>query len=109
MDRRAERVATNEAAHRKLNEGIQDAYESHATDTRIEFVCECGQEDCDVFLTVTKAEYEDVRADPRRFIIVRDHLNPEVDVLVSESDRFTVVAKRQGEPAEVAEQTDPRA
>jgi len=27
---------------------------------------------------------------------------------VSENDRFLVVAKREGEPAEVARQTDPR-
>jgi hypothetical protein len=108
MDLRAERMAANEVAHRRLNEKIEGSYESHPLDSRMDVVCECGQEVCDVFLTVAKPELEDVRASGRQFIIFRDHLNPEVDVLVFEHERFTVVAKREGEPAEFAEQTDPR-
>ena len=108
MDPRAERVAKNEDRHRDLNDQIEASYESHGMDWHMDVVCECGRQDCDVFLKVTKAEYEGVRADARRFVIVRDHLDPEVDVLVSEDDRFTVVAKREGEAAEVAQETDPR-
>ena len=108
MDPRAELVAKNEDHHRDLNDRIEDSYESHAMDWQMDVVCECGRQDCDVFLKVTKAEYEGVRADPRRFVIIRDHLDPEVDVLISEGERFTVVAKREGEAAEVALQTDPR-
>ena len=108
MDRRQERVAKNEARHRELNEEIEESYEWHPDDTFMDVVCECGIADCDVFLRVTKAEYEDIRADAQKFILFREHLNLDADEIVSQGDRFTVVAKRQGEPAEIARQTDPR-
>ena len=108
MEGRVERVARNEDHHRDLNEPIEDSYESHAVDWHMDIVCECGREDCDVFLKVTKAEYEDVRSHARQFIIFAEHFNPEADELVFEGGRFTVVAKREGEPAEIARQTDPR-
>jgi hypothetical protein len=37
-----------------------------------------------------------------------DHVTPDVEEVVSQTDRFTVVRKREGTPAEVAEATDPR-
>jgi hypothetical protein len=45
-----------------------DAYE--------DIVCESGVADCDAFLKVTKAEYEDVRPDARKFILFRDISSP---------------------------------
>jgi hypothetical protein len=49
-----------------------------------------------------------VRNDPRQFVIFRNHLIPDVDQVVSDGDRFLVVTKREGTPAEVAIQEDPR-
>lgn len=108
MDRRAEQVAANEVANRRLNERVEDSYGSHSVEFPMDVVCECGREDCDAFLKVSKAEYEDVRADGRQFLIFAEHFNPDVDMIVSQGDRFTVVAKREGEPAEIARETDPR-
>ena len=108
MDRRAEQVAENEVAHRRLNERIEDSYESHSVEFPMDVICECGREDCDVYLKVNKAEYEDVRADGRQFVIFAEHFNSEVDRIVSEGDGFTVVAKREGEPADIARESDPR-
>jgi hypothetical protein len=108
MGFREERVARNEAGAREINEEIEESYASHAVDTHLSIVCECGRAECDVFLSVTKSEYEDVRSDPRRFLIARSHLIPDVEDVVFENDRYTVVAKREGEAAEVAIRTDPR-
>jgi hypothetical protein len=108
VDRRQERVAKNEASHRELNEQIQQSYESHPDDAYMDIVCECGIAGCEVFLKVTKAEYEDVRADARKFILFRDHIVPDVDDIVLETDRFVVVAKRDGAATEIATGTDPR-
>jgi hypothetical protein len=105
---REERVARNEAGAREMNEQIEGSYESHRLDTYLSIVCECGLTECDVFLRVTKAEYEEVRSDPRRFLIERSHLVPDVENVVSETDRFAVVQKREGQAAEVATRTDPR-
>lgn len=49
-----------------------------------------------------------MRADPRQFAVVRDHVLAEVEQVVAETDRYTVVAKREGTPAAVAVEEDPR-
>jgi hypothetical protein len=108
MGLREERVARNEAGARNINEQIEDSYRSQRLDTYLSVVCECGLAECDVFLRVTKSEYEDVRSDPRRFLIDRTHLIADVEDVVTETDRFTIVEKREGEAAEVAIRTDPR-
>ena len=54
------------------------------------------------------AEYQDVRSDPRQFAIVPDHFIGDIERIVFENDRFAVVAKREGTPADVARDQDPR-
>jgi hypothetical protein len=57
---------------------------------------------------MTLAEYESVRADPRQFAVARGHVLAEVERMVSETDRYSVVAKKEGTPAAVAVEEDPR-
>ena len=108
MSYREERVSKNEAISRQLNEGIEAAFASDPPASFTTIICECGLEQCDRTVRITKAEYERVRSDPRQFVIFRDHLIPEVEQVVSDDDTFLVVAKREGTPAEVALQEDPR-
>jgi hypothetical protein len=70
--------------------------------------CECGRLECDRVIAITLAEYNSVRADPRQFVVVRAHVLADVEQVVSETDRYTVVAKREGTPAAVAVEEDPR-
>jgi hypothetical protein len=108
MGYREERVAQNEATSRAINEGIDGAFESDPQNAFTFIVCECGVEQCDRIVRITKAEYERVRSDPRQFVIFRGHLIPDVEQAVFEEDRFVVVAKREGIPAQVAVREDPR-
>ena len=103
-------MARNEAASREINESIEEAHEEHprGPDAHIRILCECGRDSCDRLIAITMPEYEKVRADPTRFVVVRDHVMADVEVVVDETDRFVVVAKREGEPAEVAREEDPR-
>ena len=108
MGYREERIAKNEVTSRMINEGIEEAYESEPLGASTFIICECGLERCDQLITITKAEYERVRNDPRQFVIVREHLIPDVEQVVFEGDRFLVVRKREGTPAQVATRSDPR-
>jgi hypothetical protein len=108
MASREERVARNEAASREINEGIESGHEGAPPDRYLRILCECGQESCERLIAITVPEYEGVRADPRRFAMVRDHVLPDIEQVVDETDRFVVVAKREGTPAEVAAAEDPR-
>ena len=108
MSSREERVARNESTTREINEQIEQAHEAAPVEGPVRVLCECGREECDRLIAMTLAEYESVRADPRQFAVVRDHVLAEVEQVVAETDRYTVVAKREGTPAAVAVQEDPR-
>jgi hypothetical protein len=110
MSSREERLARNEATSREINEKIEDAHqeESESPGSDIRLVCECGQETCDRLLAIALAEYEQLRSDPRQFVVVRDHVMEDVERIVSETDRFVVVAKREGTPAAAATDENPR-
>ena len=105
---RDERVARNESTTRRINEDIEHAHQAVATPDQVRIVCECGRLECDRVIAITVAEYESVRADPRQFAVARGHVMADVERVVAETDRYAVVAKRQGTPAAVAVEEDPR-
>jgi hypothetical protein len=105
---REERVARNEATTRQINEQLEQAHEAAPIEGPVRVLCECGRLDCDRLIAMTLAEYESVRADPRRFAVARDHVMADVEQVVAETDRYTLVAKREGTPAAVAVEEDPR-
>ncbi len=109
MESREARVARNEAISREINEGIELSHSPEVPHDVIRMVCECGRPDCDRLMAITVGEYEAVRSDPRRFAVVQDHVMADVEFVVDENARFTVVEKREGGAAEVAEALDPRA
>jgi hypothetical protein len=109
MSKRQERVARNESAAREINEKLEDAHEGEPSDRYIRMVCECGRDDCDRLVAITTQEYEQIRSDPVQFAVVQDHVIGDVERVVYETGRFLVVAKREGTPAKVAIEEDPRA
>ena len=100
-----QRVAMNEAAFRKVNEGMEVGQDAAGLLT---FVCECGRLGCSQLIQLTRAEYEDVRDNPRRFAILAGHEIPEAEEIVERHDRYLVVEKHGDPEAEVVEHTDPR-
>jgi hypothetical protein len=109
MSGRDERVARNEATSREINESIEDVHGEASPARYVRMVCECGQDSCDRLIAITIPEYERARSDGRQFAVARDHVMADVERVVDETDRFVVVAKREGTPAEVASEEDPRA
>ena len=109
MDVRRKRLGLNEALFREVNErvkGISDEFNVPLSEA--EFVCECGDESCTQRIRLTMAEYEELRSEPTHFAIVPGHEIHDVEILVEHCGGYDVVAKRPGEPARIAEETDPR-
>jgi hypothetical protein len=107
-DWRADEVR-NEVYSRDQNELMEDARGQNGKRGGEEaYVCECGDAACTQRILLTRSEYEAVRGYSTRFAIARHHENPEIDQLVSERGRYTVVQKIAGMPARIARQTDPR-
>ena len=102
-------MAKNEVVAREINEGLERGHLGSARDEHVRMLCECGQASCDRLVAISIAEYEGVRADPTHFLVMAGHVEPEIEDVVLETDRYVVVAKGSGEPAEIARETDPRA
>jgi len=109
MDERAERLARNELLYRNVNERLKELGEgfSGVAKTAV-FVCECGLVECTERVSLTLAEYEEVRSEPTHFAVKLGHEMPEMEDVIVENDRFAVVGKRPGGPAELAIAHDPR-
>jgi hypothetical protein len=104
-----ERKARNEVLFRQVNERVKEVSDAFAAvdPSPIDFVCECGRESCSQPLPLTIAEYEEVRSDPTHFVVVPEHVAPDIETVVREGDGYLVVAKAPGQD-DVAIETDPR-
>lgn len=108
MDAREKRLARNETLFRSVNERIEQAAISGGIDQhKFEFFCECSNADCNLLLPMTVSEYEQVRADPKQFVIALGHELPEIETVVARTSDYQVVVK-QGEAADFVTEHDPR-
>src|SRR4051812_19624290 len=101
----ARRVARQEINGRRVNEAIERGRLPDSSGAS--FVCECGRIGCNTTLSLSLEQYEAVRTDFDRFVIIAGHELPPVDRVVERHDGYLVVTK-QGQAAEMARETDPR-
>ena len=106
-----ERRARNETLFREVNERIEDlsAHSAGASeqDESFQVVCECSRADCAELIEVTRAQYEAVRSDPRRFLVVPGHEHTDTARVVERHGAFFVIEKL-GEAGAIAVDHDPR-
>jgi hypothetical protein len=108
-DDQARRVGLNESIFRQVNEQIESLNQSFGSDIpSMTAICECADGDCTERLQVRVAEYERVRADPRRYIVVSGHVLPEFETIIDSRGGYDVIEKVEGTAAMLAEETDPR-
>jgi hypothetical protein len=108
-DRRTDALAKNEALFREVNEQVDaiDRQMGPSAGESTEYLCECSRAECVERVRVTRAEYERVRQSPIRFLLAHGHEVPEIETVVEETDRFSVVEKRPGE-RDIARASSPR-
>jgi hypothetical protein len=84
----------NEILRRTRNEWIEQTSDSFGANHIEEaYICECGDPDCTDNVSMTRVEYEAVRSVGSHFVIAVDHENPEIERVILENRRFTVVEK----------------
>jgi hypothetical protein len=109
MDERKRRVGRNEALFRQVNEELETLERlTRTTGQTLGIVCECGDLRCRERIEVAVAAYERVRGESNLFLVIPGHEIPSSEEVVQSTDRYNVVRKREGEPARLAETTDPR-
>ena len=100
----AVKAARNQALWREVNERIEAIA---ATAGDLELLCECADMECTETVTMSVAEYEQIRASSVRFPVKHGHDYPEFESIVEENGRYAIVQKR-GKAAEVSAKLDPR-
>jgi hypothetical protein len=94
-------MAKNEALARRINDRIeyQRPRNGESADT---FICECVRVDCGGELDLSIAEYARVRSNPRRFVVLPGHEEPDIELIVEVHPAYVVVEKR-GKAGRIAE------
>jgi hypothetical protein len=92
VDSRSERLAHVEADGRDRNEeirrGVLDRPGAEGA-----FCCECWARDCEMRIVVSIEDYDRIRADPHRFIVVPGHVDPRLEEVPERHARFWVTEK----------------
>jgi hypothetical protein len=105
-----EQEVTNETIFREMNEWTEEENDARlGLDRLIDvYMCECSDPRCTEPISLTRREYEAVRAVPIRFAIALNHENPEIDRMLFEYPRFATVEMFDGFGAKIALASDPR-
>jgi hypothetical protein len=102
-----EQAARNQTVFREVNENVAKLTGLVTEVGYNLFICECSDTSCAESLEITAAEYEGVRAQGTRFVVVPGHELEAVERVVEGNRRFLVVEKL-GPAAEIADAADPR-
>ena len=95
MDEDERRIGLNEALFREVNERVRTINEGFSQVLQdAEFVCECGDHDCDETLVITAADFTTAHSAPNLFVVKPGHVYPEVERVVGEHETFAVVEKQ---------------
>jgi hypothetical protein len=89
------RAALAQALFREMNERAEDRVHLFKGDeVRVGIICECADLNCQERILITKATYDDVRAEPTQFIVKPGHAVADVEAVVSSSEEFEIIRKR---------------
>ena len=105
--KKQQRAGASEATIRDVNEGIERGQWPGEEDSPVGFRCECARMGCNRLIELSVREYEEVRAHPRRFVVVPGHEFPDVETVVEARSGYVIVEKRD-QAGEAAERRDPR-
>jgi hypothetical protein len=108
VDERTRKLGLNEAVFREVNESLEAVAIEIGGKRHLDLVCECSRPHCIDRIVLEPTEYERLRADGTLFAVVAGHEEPDVEEIVERNDKYDVVRKLAGEPARIAELTDPR-
>jgi hypothetical protein len=92
MDRER-RIEENEKLFREVNERVAEMHKGFQSGPDPEWVCECGDETCFDKVTVSLADYQEIRARNDWFFVRPGHEKVDVERVVGRRDNYHVVEK----------------
>jgi hypothetical protein len=108
VSEREKRLAMNEALFRELNERVEERVQESVHSEAVVIICECARVECAQRIVLTVEEFSHVRDDPAQFAVAPGHAIVDVEVVVTQNERFEVVRKVgfAGLVAEALDNTD---
>jgi hypothetical protein len=103
----AESAALTEAAFRIANERMSGWEERHGSRAEELYMCECASRPCRERIRLTREQYESVRSDVRRFVVVPGHVIPDLETVVQSFPSYQVIEKPSA-LMDLLVETDPR-
>ena len=94
-DELQEQLGANEAVFRQINEGIERGRYPGEEDSPVSFRCECARLGCNDLVDLSPRAYEEVRANPRRFIVLPGHERLDVEIVVERADGQALHCSRE--------------
>jgi hypothetical protein len=78
---------------RNANERAK-AWEERHLDSEAElYFCECADPDCREKVSLHEADYERIRSDSRRFVIVPGHELPDLETVIERNEGWAIIEK----------------
>jgi hypothetical protein len=98
------RLAENELIFKKRNERIKARVEKllnqmDETAMKIQFYCECSNEDCRKKIAITPQDYELIHKNARHFLIAGGHNIETVENVIEKAETYWVVEKMLDPPS----------
>ena len=82
----------NQVLFREVNKRIREVSDGWGPDGGVEFLCECGREDCIVSFKLTEAQFDGLLGNEDRFVLAREHgSEANGHRILAEYDGFLVV------------------
>ena len=106
-DEREVRAARNESLFRSLNERLEQVRQGVGDEEPTEYFCECAKRTCASMVALSPAQYEHVRSAGDRFLVVPEHIAPDVEQVLEKRNTYWIVEKI-GLGSYVADALDPR-
>jgi len=89
------RAAQNQMLFRSVNDRILELGEKLGSDLQeLDFACECADNTCIEKITLTAHAFGEIEENENQFIVLRGHVDPEVEDTIAEHDGFLIVSKR---------------
>jgi hypothetical protein len=104
---REEKLATNQAVFREVNERIRELASRLGSTYALELICECSDDTCTATISVAVEDYEFVRRSPARFLICPSHDVAQIEQIVGGGRGYEIVEKL-GDAASLVADLDPR-
>jgi hypothetical protein len=109
VEDRGKRTGKNEVLFREVNERLRELGEGFSLVSEMgDFVCECANSSCTEHVRMPLQTYEEIRAEPTHFFVLKGHEETEYERIVDEHEDYLVVEKLPGGPAGIAIRDNPR-